>query len=237
MAELSEEQRKALMEKLKNMSPEELKDFQKKQCIFCQIVGGKMEAKMVFEDDNVIAVLDINPANMGHILVMPKEHYAIMPQIPDDEMRHLGVVVKKLSLVLLKALKPQGTTVFIANGMVAGQRAQHFMIHIIPRSEKDGVGLEIPQREVNEDELRTLRESVQNKVNQLFGIKKEVVMEKKKKALPADEAKTDDFSNEKSEKKKENENKIKKIEKEEPPKERMGTSSKPSLDDIAELFK
>ena len=95
MAELSEEQRKALMEKLKNMSPEELKDFQKKQCIFCQIVGGKMEAKMVFEDDNVIAVLDINPANMGHILVMPKEHYAIMPQIPDDEMVLMSTLSRK----------------------------------------------------------------------------------------------------------------------------------------------
>src|SRR3989344_2863950 len=95
--QMTPEQVEALKEKLKNMSPEELKEFQKKQCIFCQIISGKIEAKRVYEDERVLAILDINPANPGHILLMPKEHYAIMPQIPKEEMEHLFMAAKALS--------------------------------------------------------------------------------------------------------------------------------------------
>ena len=93
MKELSEEELKALEEKLKQMSPEELKAFQKQQCIFCQIVAGKVSSKKVYEDNICIAILDINPANPGHLLVLPKEHYPIMPLIPEEELKHIGKVV------------------------------------------------------------------------------------------------------------------------------------------------
>ncbi|MEK6900770.1 MAG: HIT domain-containing protein, partial [Nanoarchaeota archaeon] len=107
------------------MSPEELMELQKKQCIFCQIVAEKVPAKKVFEDESIIAILDINPAAKGHILVLPKEHYAIMPQVPEEVIGHLFVVCKTLSNVLLKTLLVSGTNVFIANGLAAGQRAHH----------------------------------------------------------------------------------------------------------------
>src|SRR3990167_3381355 len=87
--QLSPEQIKALQEKIKSMSPEELKEFQKKQCIFCQIIAGKVQSKKIYEDDKVIALLGINPANPGHILLLTKEHYSIMPQIPDDEVAYV----------------------------------------------------------------------------------------------------------------------------------------------------
>lgn len=232
MPEISEEQRKALMEKLKNMSPEELREFQKKQCIFCQIVAGKMEGKKVYEDDKSIAILDINPATLGHVLLMPKEHYAIMPQIPDEDIQHLGIVAKHLSLAILKALKAQGTTTFIANGVAAGQRAQHFMLHIIPRNENDGVKLFIPQRQVAEEDLQKLRVIIQEKVNSIFGIKKEVIVEKKAKHekgaehQKAEEKETVHKKQETKEKEKTEEKKTKK----EP-------GAKVTLDDIAEMFK
>ena len=63
MPEMTEEQARELQEKLKQMSPEELKEFQKKQCIFCHIISGKVQARKIYEDDKVMAVLDINPAN------------------------------------------------------------------------------------------------------------------------------------------------------------------------------
>ena len=142
MVEMSKEE---LREKMKNMSPEELQKLQKEQCIFCHIVSGKVASKKIYEDEQCIAILDINPANPGHILIIPKEHYAIMPLIPDETIRHMAMVSKAMSQVILKALKAGGTTVFIANGAVAGQRAQHFMIHVIPRKEMDNVGLAIPK--------------------------------------------------------------------------------------------
>jgi len=129
--QMSEEQIKELQEKIKQMSPEELKEFQKKQCIFCQIVSGKVQSKRIFEDDTSLGILDINPANPGHILLMPKEHYSIMPQIPEQDIVHLFMLTKSLSNAMLRSLEVQGTNIIVANGVVAGQRAQHFMIHII----------------------------------------------------------------------------------------------------------
>ncbi|MFC2016574.1 HIT family protein [Chloroflexota bacterium] len=158
--QMSEEQIKALQEKIKQMSPEELKEFQKKQCIFCQIIAGKVQSKKVYEDDDVVAVLDVNPANPGHILIMPKEHYSIMPQIPDDEVGHIFLVAKALSNTSLRALEVQGSNIIVANGVAAGQRAQHFMVHLIPRKENDGVDFQIPQKNIPEDELQKVRKAL-----------------------------------------------------------------------------
>jgi len=129
------EQIKEMQEKIAKMSPEELKEFQKKQCIFCHIIAGKVPSKKVYEDDQVYAVLDINPAQSGHILLLPKEHYAIMPQLPADTLSHIFLVAKKLSNALLRVLDAKGSNILVANGVAAGQKAQHFMVHIIPRRE------------------------------------------------------------------------------------------------------
>ena len=157
---ISPEQLRALQEKINNMSPEELKDFQKKQCIFCQIVSGKIQAKKIYEDDKVLAILDINPANPGHTLILTKEHYSIMPQIPDDEIAHVFMVVKSLSNSMLKSIDAQGTNIIVANGIAAGQKAQHFMAHLIPRKENDGINFALPQKTMQQNEI----ESIGNKI-------------------------------------------------------------------------
>jgi histidine triad (HIT) family protein len=151
--EMTAEQQEELKKKLESMSPEELKEFQKKQCIFCHIAAGKVAAKKVFEDEKVLAVLDINPGNPGHILLMPKEHYMIMPQLPDNELSHIFVIAKHLSNAILKALDVRGTNIIVANGQAAGQRAQHFMLHIIPRKEGDGLNFVLPSNQFSEQEL------------------------------------------------------------------------------------
>ncbi len=172
--QLTPEQRKELEEKLKKMSPQELLEFQKQQCLFCQLITGKIPAKKVYEDEHCISVLDIRPATRGHILILPKEHYAIMPQMKEEEIGHLFVVAKKLSQLLLKALRADGTSLFIANGLVAGQKAQHFMVHLIPRKEGDGL-LPLQVKLLPEQERQQLRVAVENRLSQLFNLKKEVV--------------------------------------------------------------
>ncbi len=154
MPEMTPEQQKALQERLKNMSPEELREFYKQQCVFCQIIAGKVPARKIYEDEKLLAVLDINPAAPGHLLVMPKEHYQVMPQLPDDELQYFFMVTKQLSALLLRALQVEGTTLFIANGAAAGQRAQHFMAHVIPRLENDGVGIQVPKGTISQPELQ-----------------------------------------------------------------------------------
>jgi len=162
--QMTEEQVKELQEKIKNMSPEELKEFQKKQCIFCQIVAGKVQSKKVYEDDKCIAILDINPANPGHVLLLPKEHYSIMPQVPEDEIAHLFVVLKTISNAALRGLGVQGTNIIVQNGIAAGQKAQHFMIHIIPRKEEDGINFELPKKDIKESELETIQKKLAAKL-------------------------------------------------------------------------
>ncbi len=154
------EQLKALQDKIKNMSPEELKEFQKKQCIFCQIVSGKIQAKKIYEDDTTTAILDINPANPGHVLLLTKEHYSIMPQLPDDEIAHVFMVAKAISNSMLRSIDAQGINIIVANGIAAGQKAQHFIVHIIPRKENDGINFVLPQKTIEQEEI----EQIGNKI-------------------------------------------------------------------------
>ncbi len=140
-------------EELSQMTPEELAAFQKQNCVFCQIAEGKIPAKAVYSDDESIAVLDIHPAEKGHMLLMPKEHYSVMPQLPEHLAEHLFMVCKGLSQAALKSLQCKGTTIFIANGIAAGQKAPHFMIHIIPRNDGDGLSLGIPEKGIPKKEI------------------------------------------------------------------------------------
>ncbi len=165
--QMSEEQVAELQEKIKNMSPEELKEFQKKQCIFCHIVEGKVQSKKVYEDDRCIAILDINPANPGHVLLLPKEHYSIMPQVPEEDLSHLFMVTKTISNAALRSLGVQGTNIIVQNGIAAGQKAQHFMIHIIPRKEKDDLNFELPQKKIPEAELESIRKKLETKLGEV----------------------------------------------------------------------
>jgi histidine triad (HIT) family protein len=232
MPQMTQEQMNALQEKLSKMSPEELKAFQKKNCVFCQMAEGKASARKIYEDEICMAVLDIYPANPGHILLLPKEHYPIMPLIPEDELKHVFMVAKALSHVLLKTLKAGGTDIFIANGAVAGQRAQHFMVHIIPRKEGDGVALDLPVNKFSKTELSRVRQQLQAKIDRIFGKKKEeVILEEKPEIIK-------EFM-EKLEEEKPEEEPAKKV-KEKPAKKSKKAKKKGgkvSLDDIADLFK
>jgi len=174
---MAEETQEELMERVKKMSPEELAEFQKSRCIFCQIIGGNVQSKKIYEDKHLIAILDINPANPGHLLLMPKEHYAIMPQVPEDVLKHLFIVAKKLSQIALQAIGAKGTNIVVQNGMAAGQKAQHFMIHIIPRMEGDGLPFELEKKTISDGDYSTIKSRLTTKINEIFGIQSENVKE------------------------------------------------------------
>jgi histidine triad (HIT) family protein len=142
----------------------------KDQCIFCHIIAGNVTSKKVYEDDKCLAILDINPANPGHTLVIPKEHYSIMPLVPEEEMSHLFKVAHRISAAQLSGLKADGTNLFVANGAAAGQKAPHFMIHLIPRSEGDGMNaFTLPENSISEDDQEKLRQAILGKVGEAFG--------------------------------------------------------------------
>ena len=79
------------------------------ECMFCQIAAGKVKSVTVYEDLKCRAILDINPANPGHVLLMPKEHHVVWQTLPDDLVSHLALVSKDISNVMLAVLGVKGT--------------------------------------------------------------------------------------------------------------------------------
>ena len=140
------------------------------QCVFCHIASGKIPAKKVYEDDRVTVVLDINPATPGHLLVIPKEHVSVMPQMSEDLVAYMGMISKQLSHALIRALKIEGTSIFVANGVAAGQRAPHFLLHIIPRSPNDGVALQLLPGKIDEKTMNEVVSKLAPAVGKQFGV-------------------------------------------------------------------
>lgn len=122
-----------------DMSPEQVAELQRKNCVFCRIIAGEMDSKKVFENDHFLAVLDIRPAAPGHVLLLPKEHVPILPLLSEERMAEAFVLAAKLSDAVQDAMLSQRTTAFIASGYAAGQQAPHLIIHIIPREKGDGL--------------------------------------------------------------------------------------------------
>lgn len=140
-------------------------------CIFCHIISGSVPSKEVYSDSKVKAVLDINPANTGHVLVIPKQHFMLFPQVPDDLLAHMAMVAKAISKACIRTLKAQGTNVFIANGAAAGQRAQHVMVHVVPRKEGDGVqAFTLPHRQMPEAQYAKFCDVLRPVVAKAFGM-------------------------------------------------------------------
>lgn len=128
----------------------------KAACLVCQIIENKIPSKNVYEDELVMAVLDVNGSTPGHCFVIPKNHYPIIEQVPDIEIGRLFQVSNKISSAIFESLGAQGTNIFVANGIPAGQTVAHFMINVIPRKENDGINLQWQPKQLNEEEISTI---------------------------------------------------------------------------------
>ncbi len=128
----------------------------RESCIVCQIAAGRIPSKKVYEDDMALAVLDVNGANPGHCFVLPKSHYPILEQVPDAEIGKLFQVANRISTAIFESLGVQGTNIFVANGIPAGQTVAHFTINVIPRKENDDINLQWQPRQLSEEEMSTV---------------------------------------------------------------------------------
>jgi histidine triad (HIT) family protein len=109
-------------------------------CIFCKIVAGELRAHVVYENESVLAFLDIHPASRGHVMVIPKLHAESLDRLDEAQMASLFLGVKTMMGILEKALKPAGLNVGWNHGWAAGQRVNHLHVHLIPRYAGDGGG-------------------------------------------------------------------------------------------------
>ncbi len=108
-------------------------------CPFCSIASGKAQASIVYEDATVLAFMDLNPANTGHTLVVPREHWEKIYQVPENVLADLFSVVKRVSSAVKKTVGAEGISILQLNGRAAGQTVTHFHIHIIPRFSGDAI--------------------------------------------------------------------------------------------------
>ena len=107
-------------------------------CVFCKIIAGEIPAYKVYEDDDVLAFLDITPVNPGHTLVIPKRHYDDLLGLPEAEAARLIGVVKKIAPAVVAGVGAAGFNLELNNGPVSGQLVNHVHWHIVPRYEGDG---------------------------------------------------------------------------------------------------
>lgn len=107
----------------------------KDDCIFCKIAAGQIPSATLYEDDDFRVILDLGPATRGHALILPKEHYADLSEIPDEAAAKVLPLAKKMGVAMAKALGCAGLNLVQNNGEAAGQTVRHFHVHIIPRYE------------------------------------------------------------------------------------------------------
>jgi len=138
------------------------------KCDICEIFRNKDVFKIFYEDDLCIALLHESPANYGHSLIIPKEHYAIMELIPDKIIEHLFIISNIISTTLFETMNIQGTNIIVNNGIEAGQKNPHFMIEIIPRTQNDGINFEWKQEPAKEDELKTAELKLREFTDRLY---------------------------------------------------------------------
>ena len=102
-------------------------------CIFCDIIEGKSEAEILFQNENIISFLDIRPVNYGHTLVITKKHYDNFQSVPLEELDHLMKGIQFITYAVVKSVNADGFNLIVNSGKAAGQTIFHFHFHIIPR--------------------------------------------------------------------------------------------------------
>lgn len=121
-------------------------------CVFCKIANGEIPAATLYEDEDFRVMLDISPASFGHALILPKQHFSDIFELPDDLAAKALILAKKMAGAMREALGFDGLNIVQNNGVPAGQTVFHFHMHLIPRYEGDQVGLTWKPGELKEEE-------------------------------------------------------------------------------------
>ncbi len=151
-------------------------------CELCDII--KSKTNVLFEDEKVVVALAPKPATIGHILVMPKEHFPILEQVPDFVASELFVKANKVSIGLFETLKIEGTNMIIQNGTGAGQNFSHCSIQVIPRVTNDGMNLLWKPKQLSEEEMATVELKVKDETKLIGEFEKEKPKPKEVKETP-----------------------------------------------------
>ncbi len=185
-----EEQKRVLPNFLKKLTPEQIDYIRKQQgqeqggCLFCSIVNGDVPVKKVYEDENYLAFLDIRPANPGHTLVIPKDHVQFSTQLGNA---NIFEIANKIANSIFEKMR-MDTNIFVANGVNAGQRLDHLVVHVIPRGKDDGIAIGWHGKEVKEEDLNEIALKIKvEPLAEVTEVKKETTEERKEEEIEYDD--------------------------------------------------
>lgn len=128
-------------------------------CVFCKIIAGEIPSTAVYEDDDFKAILDVNPAARGHVIIIPKKHAANIYELEDEDAAKVFPIAKKIASALQKTYGCDGVNVLQNNGEAAGQTVFHLHVHVVPRYYDDDVRImwkpgETPDLKAVAEEIR-----------------------------------------------------------------------------------
>lgn len=129
-------------------------------CIFCKIIAGEIPSHTLFEDEEFKVILDAGPATKGHALILPKDHYANLYELPEDKAAGAMRLAKKMMTTMTEKLHCDGFNMIQNNGVVAGQTVFHFHMHLIPRYKNDGEILKYIAGEPSQEELEQIKKTI-----------------------------------------------------------------------------
>ncbi len=148
-------------------------------CAVCELVEKKQG--LIFEDEQIAMLLAPKPATAGHLILVPKQHAAILEQVPDSVIGKLLDKANKASIAVFEALGAQGTNIIVHNGIAAGQTTNHATLNILPRRENDGLNLAWQPQQLSEEEMSTVELKLKEETKNIGAFEKE---KPKPKELP-----------------------------------------------------
>jgi histidine triad (HIT) family protein len=113
-------------------------------CVFCRIIDGDLPSMRIYEDERTIVIMDINPLNSGHCLIITKAHAPTLWDADPADLQAAITTAQKVATALKTAVKPDGLNMLQANGPAAFQSVPHYHLHLIPRWHNDGKGFDWP---------------------------------------------------------------------------------------------
>lgn len=167
----------ALREQIIKATPEQIEEYlnPKSECLFCGIGQGKINTFKVYEDAGVVAFLDITPANVGHVIISPKEHYQFLFQLPDQLLWDVTKLIKMLTPLVVNSTNSQGVNLYVAQGHAAGQVMEHLSINLIPRFENDKVTFAWERNNADKKELEDMTNKLGSSLSKALSEEKEKI--------------------------------------------------------------
>jgi histidine triad (HIT) family protein len=133
-------------------------------CVFCKIIAGQIPCFKVYEDDMVLAFLDIGPIVPGHTLVIPKAHHATVMEIPPEVLGAVNQRIPKIAKAVLAEVGAPACHVLVNNGTEAMQSVHHLHYHILPRSDGDGFRIPWPSQAADKNAAGALAKAIASRV-------------------------------------------------------------------------